>query len=114
MSPRASKGSLKIARQTLPSRTSRRKQSTSRLSLAIKNVREFDVRAFLSTLGEGRTVMLFPLRGAVFVQGDPADAVFYLLEGEIRLTVVSKTGKEASISILSDGSFLDDVKGSRF
>ena len=52
--------------------------------------------------------MLFPKRHAVFTQGDPADAVFYLQTGKIRLTVVSKTGKEATIGILSDGSFFGE------
>jgi CRP-like cAMP-binding protein len=45
--------------------------------------------------------MLFPKKQAVFAQGDPADAVFYLQAGKVRLTVVSKTGKEAAIGISS-------------
>jgi CRP-like cAMP-binding protein len=49
--------------------------------------------------------MLSPKKQTVFAQGDPADAVFYLQTGKVRLTVVSKTGKEATIGILSDGSF---------
>ena len=44
----------------------------------------------------------------IFAQGDPADAVFYLQTGKVRLTVVSKTGKEATIGILSDGSFFGE------
>ena len=44
----------------------------------------------------------------VFAQGDPADAVFYLQTGKLRLTVISKTGKEATIGILSDGSFFGE------
>ena len=42
------------------------------------------------------------------MQGDPADAVFYLQTGKVKLTVVSKTGKEARIGILSDGSFFGE------
>jgi CRP-like cAMP-binding protein len=43
-----------------------------------------------------------------FAQGDPADAIFYLQTGKVRLTVVSKAGKEATIGILSDGSFFGE------
>ena len=52
--------------------------------------------------------MLFQKKQAIFAQGDPADAVFYLQTGMVRLTVVSKTGKEATIGILSDGSFFGE------
>jgi CRP/FNR family cyclic AMP-dependent transcriptional regulator len=52
--------------------------------------------------------MLFPKKHPIFTQGDPADAVFYLQTGKVRLTVVSKTGKEATIGILSDGSFFGE------
>jgi CRP/FNR family transcriptional regulator, cyclic AMP receptor protein len=52
--------------------------------------------------------MLFPKKQTVFVQGNPADAVFYLQTGKMRLAVVSKTGKEATIGILSDGSFFGE------
>jgi CRP-like cAMP-binding protein len=52
--------------------------------------------------------MLFPKKHTIFTQGDRADAVFYLQTGKVRLTVVSKTGKEATIGILSDGSFFGE------
>ena len=52
--------------------------------------------------------MLFSKKQNIFTQGDPADAVFYLQTGKVRLTVVSKTGKEATIGILSDGSFFGE------
>ena len=52
--------------------------------------------------------MLFPKKHTIFAQGDPAEAVFYLQTGKVRLTVVSKTGKEATIGILSDGSFFGE------
>jgi CRP/FNR family transcriptional regulator, cyclic AMP receptor protein len=56
----------------------------------------------------GRNAVLFPKKQNFFTQGDPADAVFYLQTGKVRLTVVSKTGKEATIGILSDGSFFGE------
>jgi CRP-like cAMP-binding protein len=52
--------------------------------------------------------MLFPKKRTIFAQGDPADAIFYLQTGKVKLTVVSKTGKEATIGILSDGSFFGE------
>ena len=52
--------------------------------------------------------MLFPKKQTIFAQGDPADAVFYLQTGKVKLAVVSKTGKEATIGILSDESFFGE------
>ena len=52
--------------------------------------------------------MFFPKKYTIFTHGDPADAVFYLQTGKVRLTVVSKTGKEATIGISSDGSFFGE------
>jgi CRP/FNR family cyclic AMP-dependent transcriptional regulator len=76
--------------------------------LASKNRREFNPQAFLATIGEGRKAMLFPKKQTIFGQGDPADAVFYLQAGKVRLTVVSRTGKEATLGILSQGSFFGE------
>jgi len=52
--------------------------------------------------------MLFPNKQAIFAQGDAADAVFYVQMGKVRLTVVSKTGKEATIGILGEGDFFGE------
>ena len=75
---------------------------------AVKKKRDFDPNAFLATIGDGRKAMLFAKKQTVFAQGDPTDAVFYLQTGKVRLTVVSKTGKEATLGILSDGSFFGE------
>jgi CRP/FNR family cyclic AMP-dependent transcriptional regulator len=107
-SPRDPKSSTKIARQTRTDRISQRTRDSSRPRLDSKSNREFDPRAFLATIGEGRRALLFPEKQTIFAQGDPADAVFYLQTGKMRLTVVSKTGKEATIGILSDGSFFGE------
>jgi CRP/FNR family cyclic AMP-dependent transcriptional regulator len=77
-------------------------------SPVLKKDREFEFRAFLTSLGEGTKVMLFPKKQTIFAQGVPADAVFYLETGKVRLAVVSKTGKEATIGILSEGSFFGE------
>src|ERR1700758_5829332 len=68
----------------------------------------FDPGTFLVTIGEARKAVLFLKKQTIFAQGDLADAVFYLQTGKIRLTVLSKTGKEATIGILSDGSFFGE------
>src|ERR1035438_434682 len=100
--------STKITRQMPTDRISQRTRNSARPCLASKNNREFDAQAFLATIGEGRKVMLFPKKQTVFAQGAPADAVFYLQTGKVRLTVVSKNGKEATIGILRDGSFFGE------
>ena len=68
----------------------------------------FDPRKFLATIGEGRKVEAFSQKQTIFTQGDAADAVFYIQEGKVRLTVVSKIGKEASLGILSQGEFFGE------
>src|SRR5579864_1495726 len=68
----------------------------------------FDPGAFLVTIGEARKAVLFPKKQTIFAQGDPADAVFYLQTGKVKLAVVSKAGKEATIGILSDRSFFGE------
>src|SRR6476661_1422297 len=69
---------------------------------------DFDPKKFLATIGEGRRVVLFSKKQAIFAQGDPADAVFYLQRGKVQLSVVSKIGKEATIGILGEGSFFGE------
>jgi len=73
-----------------------------------KKSRQFDPEALLATIGEGRKAMLFPKKRTIFAQGNPADAVFYLQTGKVKLAVVSKTGKEATIGILGDRSFFGE------
>ena len=73
-----------------------------------KNHRDFDPRMFLATIGEGRKVVVVPHKEVVFTQGEMADAVFYIQQGKVRLTVVSKAGKEATLGILSEGQFFGE------
>jgi CRP/FNR family transcriptional regulator, cyclic AMP receptor protein len=68
----------------------------------------FDPKRFLATIGEGRDVVAFGRKQTIFAQGDAADAVFYIQQGKVRLTVVSKIGKEATLAILSDGEFFGE------
>jgi CRP/FNR family cyclic AMP-dependent transcriptional regulator len=73
-----------------------------------KKLSKFDTKIFLSTINGGRKITAFSKKQAIFVQGDPSDAVFYIQKGKVRLTVVSKTGKEATLGILNEGDFFGE------
>jgi CRP-like cAMP-binding protein len=75
---------------------------------AAKKIREFDPNTFLATIGDGRRWWRFPKKQTIFAQGDNADAVFYIQRGKVRLSVVSKTGKEATIGVVSEGNFFGE------
>ncbi len=68
----------------------------------------FDPKVFLSTIDGGRKIEAFPKKQTIFVQGDSSDAVFYIQEGKVKLTVVSETGKEATIGILKERDFFGE------
>ena len=76
--------------------------------LPAKKRAKFDSKKFLSTIDGGRKIVAFAKKQAIFVQGDSSDAVFYIQTGRVRLTVVSKSGKEATIGILNDGDFFGE------
>ena len=65
----------------------------------------FDPKSFLAQVGEGRTISKYRKDQAVFQQGDPADAVFYIQKGKLKVTVVSGQGKEAVVAILGPEEF---------
>ncbi len=77
-------------------------------TMLAKKERDFDPKKFLATIGEGRKVVAFPSKQTIFTQGEAADAVFYIQQGKVRLTVVSKIGKEATLGILSEGEFFGE------
>jgi CRP-like cAMP-binding protein len=96
------------ARQTLSDPTLQKELDAVDAGIAAKNRCAFDPHAFLATLGEGRKSVLVRRKEGIFTQGDAADAVFYIQTGKVKLTVVSKTGKEATIGILTDGDFFGE------
>ena len=77
-------------------------------TLATKKNGSFDPDTFLATIGDGRKILLVPKRQMIFAQGDEANAVFYVQKGKVRLTVVSKIGKEATIAIVNEGNFFGE------
>ncbi|MGA7514658.1 MAG: Crp/Fnr family transcriptional regulator [Candidatus Sulfotelmatobacter sp.] len=73
-----------------------------------KKKKEFDPNNFLATISAGRKFVLFPKKQRIFTQGDDADAVFYIQKGKVKLTVVSKNGKEGTIGILGEKDFFGE------
>jgi CRP/FNR family transcriptional regulator, cyclic AMP receptor protein len=68
----------------------------------------FDAAAFLAKAGLGRSIVQLKAKQTFFSQGDLADAIFYLQSGRAKLTVVSKKGKEATITLFSVGDFVGE------
>ena len=65
----------------------------------------FDPKEFLAKVGEGKTISKYSKNQTIFSQGQIADAVFYIQQGNIKLIVVSVHGKEAVVAILGPGHF---------
>ena len=68
----------------------------------------FDPEAFLEGAGVGRTLVDLKKNHVLFSQGDVADAVFYIRKGNVKLTVVSQRGKEATVALLEAGNFVGE------
>ena len=68
----------------------------------------FDPKEFLAKVGEGKTISKYRKDQIVFSQGEVADAVFYIQQGKVKLTVVSEQGKEAVVAILEPGHFFGE------
>ena len=68
----------------------------------------FDSTVFLSKVGAARAIVDCQKDRVLFAQGDPADAVFYIQSGKIKMTVVSERGKEAVVALLEIGSFFGE------
>lgn len=68
----------------------------------------FDPKAFLASVGDGRTVAKPGEGEIIFSQGDPANALFYIQTGKVKITTLSSHGKEAVVAILSGGDFFGE------
>ena len=68
----------------------------------------FDPHEYLSKGGFGKTILQVRKNEGIFSQGEPGDTVFYVQKGKVKLTVVSPTGKEATIAILGAGHFVGE------
>jgi len=77
--------------------------------MARKQTMLFDPKAFLTIVGNGKTILKFRKKQIIFSQGDAADAVFSILEGKVKLTVISPKGKEAVVAVLGRESFFGEA-----
>jgi CRP/FNR family transcriptional regulator, cyclic AMP receptor protein len=68
----------------------------------------FDVKTFLTKIAKGRKIVRVRKKQQIYVQGAPCNSVFYIQKGKVRLTVVSKAGKEATIAILNASDFFGE------
>jgi CRP/FNR family cyclic AMP-dependent transcriptional regulator len=67
-----------------------------------------DWEPFLAGISHGKTVIEYGANRTIFWQGDPADSVFYLRQGKVKLAVTSQEGKEAIVALLGDGEFFGE------
>src|SRR3989442_388744 len=77
-------------------------------AIALHSEVEVSPKGFLATIGTGRKMLSVAKKRAIFSQGDKADAIFYVQKGRVRLSVVSKSGKEATIGIVHEGEFIGE------
>ena len=77
--------------------------------VALRNsAQSFDPKLFLSKVGTGRGILKFRAKQEIFSQGDAADSVFYVQSGKVKLTVISKLGKEADVALLGADEFFGE------
>src|SRR5260221_3442564 len=69
---------------------------------------EFDTERFLTTVGVGRTISTYAAKSYIFRQGSKCNAVYYIQQGRIELSVVSSQGKERVVGLLGPGSFVGE------
>src|ERR1051326_4264855 len=105
--PQISTSHLKSATSTrlhfsLP--TAWAEKSSTDINIPLKK-RNFDPAAFLATNGLGRKIVHLGDKDKAFSQGDPAESVFYIQSGRIRISVIARTGKEATVALLGPGEF---------
>jgi len=68
----------------------------------------FDPAVFLDTVAKGRSIASYPKGHVLFSQGDNANAVFYIRKGRVKVTVVSRQGKEAVVALVGADEFLGE------
>ena len=76
--------------------------------MARKAKKTFDPKTFLATVNHGRTVSTYPREAVVYQQAGPADAVFHIRKGRVKIVVASQQGKEAVVAVLGAGEFFGE------
>jgi CRP-like cAMP-binding protein len=87
--------------------TQNRKNQTGLIAPS-KKKQSIDWEALLAKIGAGNSIIEYGANREILTQGDPADAVFYLKKGKVKLAVTSQQGKEAIVAVLSDGEFFGE------
>jgi CRP/FNR family cyclic AMP-dependent transcriptional regulator len=91
-----------------PTKTKNGGPNKSQEAASLAAVPPFDAHAFLISVGAGRVTKKYKAKKTIFQQGDPADAVFYIEHGSVKLAVVSQRGKEAIVALLGVGDFFGE------
>ena len=68
----------------------------------------FDPKTFLAKVNGGRTISEYRGDQIVYAQGSPADSVFYIQKGKVKVTILSDLGKEAVVAVLGNGDFFGE------
>jgi CRP/FNR family transcriptional regulator, cyclic AMP receptor protein len=68
----------------------------------------FDPHVFLSTIATGRKIIAFSKNQKIFTQGDECDSIFFIQKGQVKISVLSKAGKEATIGVFAEGLFFGE------
>jgi CRP/FNR family transcriptional regulator, cyclic AMP receptor protein len=68
----------------------------------------FDVQAFLDSTGVARRIVEYGRADVIFNQGDPCESVLYIQKGGVKISVLSKTGREAVVAMLGPGDFFGE------
>jgi CRP/FNR family cyclic AMP-dependent transcriptional regulator len=76
--------------------------------MATKRQPSFDPKSFLAVVGEGRSIGEYRKDQIVFSQGDPADVVFYIQRGKMKVSILSEQGKEAVVAMLGTNDFFGE------
>ena len=85
-----------------------KKKSQPAVGMAIDKSQSVDWAAFLSGISRGKIALEYGANRAIYMQGDPAEYVWYLQEGKVKLAVTSQQGKEAIVAVLGDGEFFGE------
>jgi CRP/FNR family transcriptional regulator, cyclic AMP receptor protein len=79
-----------------------------KVAARLQKIVRFNAQTFLDTVGVGRFTGKYKRGEVVFLQGDPAEAVFYIQKGRVQITVLSKQGKEGVVAVLGPGEFFGE------
>ena len=76
------------------------------IARSLRRGKTFDPQDFLAGVADGQSITKYTDRQSIFAQGDPAELLFYIHKGKVKVTVLSKEGKEAIVAILGTASSL--------